>query len=202
MYALAVRFRQLGANGLSLLCAARLLDLAPLDLRAGAPAYVVELSYPTYFPDLVQEEAETNSLDALLLYAIIRQESLFEPSALSYAGARGLMQVIPATGDWVAEQVGWPDYGADDLYRPYISVKFGAFYLSAALQYGGGNLMTALVGYNAGPGNARFWRQISGDDDDLYLEIITNSQPQRYVRGVLRQYGVYQQLYGVGGESA
>jgi soluble lytic murein transglycosylase len=195
MYALALRFRALGANGLSILCAVRLLDLSPLSLRAAAPRFVLELAYPTAFSDLVQEEAKAKGLDDLLIYAIIRQESLFEQGALSYAGARGLMQVIPSTGEWVAEQVGWPSYQEESLDRPYVSVKFGVYYLASALEYGGGNLMTALVGYNAGPGNARFWRSAAGVDDDLYLETITNSQPQTYLRGVLQQYRIYQRLH-------
>ena len=112
------------------------------------------------------------------------------------AAAQGLMQVIPSTGEWVAQRIGWPDYQPAHVYRPHINVKFGVYYLAFALEYAGDNLATALVGYNAGPGNARFWRAVAGDDEDLFLETITISQPQRYVRGVLQQYAVYRRLYG------
>jgi soluble lytic murein transglycosylase len=195
MYALALHFRDLGAYRLSILCAARLLDLSPLAQRAAAPRYLQELAYPTYYADLVQQEAAAQGLDATLLYAIIRQESLFEPTALSHAGAQGLMQVIPATGEWVAQQIGWTGYQASQLELPYVSVKFGVQYLSFTLGYGGDDLMTGLVGYNAGPGNARYWREFSGDDGDLFAEGITNSEAQRYVQGVLQQHEVYQRLY-------
>ena len=196
MYALSLRFRDLGANGLSILCAARLLDLSPLPQRAAAPPFLQELAYPTTFADLVEAEAEVQGLDSLLIYAVIRQESLFEPGARSYAAAQGLMQVIPSTGEWVAQRIGWPGYQPAHVYRPYINVKFGVYYLAFALEGAGDNLATALVSYNAGPGNARFWRAAAGDDEDLFLETITNSQPQRYVRGVLQQYAVYRRLYG------
>ena len=196
MYALSLRFRDLGANGLSILCAVRLLDLSPAPQRAAAPPFLQELAYPTAFADLVGAEAEVQGLDSLLIYAIIRQESLFEPGARSHAAAQGLMQVIPSTGEWVAQRFGWPDYQPAHVYRPYINVKFGVYYLAFALEDAGDNLATALVSYNAGPGNARFWRAAAGADDDLFLETITNSQPQRYVRGVLQQYAVYRRLYG------
>jgi len=196
MYALALRFRELGAHRLSILCAARLLDLSPLAQRAAAPRFLQELAYPTYFADLVEMEAAAQGLDPLLLYAVIRQESLFEPGARSPAAAQGLMQIIPSTGEWVAQRMGWPDYQSGHIYRPYINVKFGAYYLAFVLGDGGRNLMTALVGYNAGPGNARYWRALAGDEDDLFVETITTSEPQRYVRGVLQQYAVYRRLYG------
>lgn len=196
MYALALRFRDLGAYRLSILCAARLLDLSPLAQRAAAPRFLQELAYPTYFADLVEMEAAAQGLDPLLVYAIIRQESLFEPVARSPAAAQGLMQVIPSTGEWVAQHMGWPNYRSEHIYRPYINVKFGVYYLASILQGGERNLMTALVGYNAGPGNARYWRALVGDDDDLFVETITTSEPQRYVQGVLQQYAVYRRLYG------
>jgi len=198
MYALALHFRELGVYRLSIVCAARLLDLSPLSLRAAAPRFLLGLAYPTYFADLVQEEAETHGLDPLLLYAVIRQESLFEPAARSYAAAGGLMQVIPATGEWVAQRLHWPDYRGTHVYRPHINIKFGVYYLAYAMEQAGNNVMTALVGYNAGPGNARHWRAAAGEDDDLFLETVTNPQPRRYVRNVLQQLGVYRQLYGKG----
>ena len=137
MYALALRFRELGANGLSILCAVRLLDLSPLPQRAAAPRFLQELAYPTYFADLVEAEAEAQGLDPLLFYALIRQESLFEPGARSYAAAQGLMQIIPSTGEWIAQQLSWPDYQPAHVYRPYINVKFGIYYLAFVLEDGG-----------------------------------------------------------------
>jgi len=196
MYALALRFRELGAPRLSIICAARLLDLSPLALRTAAPRFLLELVYPTYFADLVEEEAKAQGLDPLLLYAVIRQESLFEPEARSHAAAQGLMQIMSPTGKWVAQRLAWPGYKAAHVYRPYINVKFGVYYLAYVLKGARHNVMTALVGYNAGPGNARYWRGAAGDDDDLFLETITASEPRRYVRGVLQQYAIYRRLYG------
>jgi len=195
MYALALHFRDVGANGLSIRCATRLIDLSAVSQRAAAPRFLQELVYPAHFADLVEEEAQALGFDPTLIYAVIRQESLFEPQALSYAGALGLMQVMPATGVWVADRIGSADHPADRLDRAYVSVKFGVHYLAYALDFAGGDLMMALVGYNAGPGNAHYWRTLAGDDDDLYIETITNPQPREYVRGVLQQQRVYQRLH-------
>jgi soluble lytic murein transglycosylase len=195
MYGLALRFRDLGTYGLSVRCAARLLDLSPVAERAAVPPFLQELVYPVYFSDLVEEEARAVGFDPMLILAVIRQESLFEPQALSYAGARGLMQIMPATGEWVADQMGSMEHTDDHLDRACISVRFGVHYLRYARDFAGGNLMMALVGYNAGPGNALYWRNLAGEEDDLLLETITNPQPQDYVRGVLQQESAYRRLY-------
>jgi soluble lytic murein transglycosylase len=198
MYAMALRFREMEAYRLSILCAARLLDLSPLERRSAAPVFLQELVYPTYFSDLVEAEAAAHGLDSALVYAITRQESLFDPVARSYAAAQGLMQLIPSTAEWVAERIGWRDFQAGHAFRPYINVKFGVAYLAYALGDSGGNVTSALVAYNAGPGNARRWRSLAGEDDDLFVEIMTNTQPQLYVRGVLEQHAAYARLYGAG----
>jgi len=75
--------------------------------------------------------AGLTGLDPLLVLALIRQESLFESLATSHAAAHGLMQVIPATGAQIAAELGWPPgYGTGDLYRPYVSLRFGTYYLA------------------------------------------------------------------------
>jgi soluble lytic murein transglycosylase len=161
------------------------------------PPFVARLAYPTYYDDLIVDNAVRNDLDPLLVFAAVRQESLFEGFVTSYAGARGLMQVIPATGDLIAAQLGWPpDYESSDLYRPYVSVRFGTYYLAQQRVRFDGRDDVALAGYNGGPGNAELWLEAAGDDPDLFLELVAFSETRDYIRLIKEQLTVYQALYG------
>ena len=196
MYQLALVMRDLGAYRLSLLSAARLIALSPVKSIQEAPGFILHLAYPTYYSDVVEEEAARLNLDPWLFFSLIRQESLFDAAATSHADARGLTQVIPSTGDWVALQIGWSNFDANDLYRPYVSVKFGGYYLSRAIIGFDGDLLMALAGYNGGPGNAAAWRRRSGPDDDIFVATIGAFESRTYVRSVTAQNAIYRWLYG------
>jgi soluble lytic murein transglycosylase len=195
LYALALRWRALGVYGQATLAAIRMAALSP-DGLFGAPLFVQRLAYPTYYADIVEAEATAQGVDPLLIYALIRQESFFERGARSSAAAQGLTQVIPSTAEWIANAMGWPNFQPSDIYKPYLNVKFGTYYLKAALDMFDGNAYPALVGYNAGPGNARFWlEEANTSDDDLYVEEISLAEPKLYVRRVLAHYANYVRLY-------
>ena len=162
LYPLSLEFQRLGTHRLSLLAAARLLVLSQIKLVEDGPAFIQRLAYPRPFDDLIVREAQANGIDPLVYFSLIRQESLFEEGARSSAAAQGLAQIVPDTGRWVAEQVGHPEYTNDMIYRPVVNLRFGAYYLDWARDYLDGNLVSGLVGYNAGPGNADAWRQASG----------------------------------------
>jgi soluble lytic murein transglycosylase len=208
-YQLAIFFRDLGLYRSSILAANAAIRLSPARSPFDAPPFLARLAYPTYYADLVLSEAEANDLDPLLLFALIRQESLFESFATSYAYAHGLMQIIPSTGRGIADSLGWPDYETADLYRPFISVKFGSWYLARQRDTFDGLLYPALAAYNAGPGNARRWldRTLAscpdetGPDDcpfdyDFFVEIIHLRETRLYVRQIYSHFAVYQYLYG------
>ncbi|MBI4314452.1 MAG: lytic transglycosylase domain-containing protein, partial [Chloroflexi bacterium] len=160
------------------------------------PPFFTHLRFGPYYADLITQAADDYNIDPLLLYALVRQESLFEGSVTSSAAAQGLMQIIPDTGDWIADRLHWPNYWQSDLYRPFINVEFGAFYLDYQRQYLGGDMLAALAAYNAGPGNAEKWLSVSLNDPDLFVEIIRLDEPRRYVRGVYEFYEIYRNLYG------
>ena len=125
----------------------------------------------------------------------MRQESLIEHSAESIAGARGLMQVMPATGEYIAER---SDFGAihpDQLWLPFISVKFGAWYINQQLQLFDGNQFAALAAYNAGPGNVLEWVKVSGDLD-VFVESIPYRESRTYIRTIYVNLAAYRSLYG------
>lgn len=199
LYAMSLTFEQMGAYRLSLVAMTRLLEFSPAKLVENAPIFLQKRSYPQPFAELITAEAQANRINPLLYFSLIRQESLFEEGAYSSAAAQGLAQIIPDTGHWVAQQLGHPEYTNEIIYRPHINLKFGAYYLAWARNYLDGNLVSALVGYNAGPGNAEYWREIAGGDDPLFVELLTVSEPRIYVQSITTGLYHYTRLYGSGG---
>lgn len=177
----------------------QVLTLAGLDEHSQslqAADYFSHVRYGTYFRELIQPAAQRNGFDTLFLFSVVRQESLFEGFVRSTAGARGLMQIIPATGEDVASRLGWPlSFEPDMLYRPNVSVKLGSYYLASNRIYLNGELYAALAAYNAGPGNAFVWQQLAGGDPDLFLEVVRAAETRNYIRGVYEIYNIYRMLY-------
>lgn len=174
------------------IAAARALLIA-LDVSFDeAPASIRRFVYPLHFRQLLQEEADTYDIDPLLLAALIYQESRWQPAAQSVAAARGLTQVIPATGEWIAQQLG-EQYSDRRLYRPMVSLRYGAFFLDWVLSQADDNPFYALAGYNGGPGNIDRWRE--DDDVDLFVENITLSETRAYVELVYQHWHAYDSLY-------
>ena len=175
------------------------LTLAGLDEHTEsmmAPPYFSHMRYGLYYSDLVVPDAQAEELDPLLVYSVIRQESLFEGFIKSGAAARGLMQILPGTGAEIANQLVWPvPYDEKDLFRPQVSIRFGTHYLASWRRQFGGDLYAALAAYNGGPGNAVVWQRLSGGDPDLLLEVVRPEETRRYIRDVFEIYVIYKRLY-------
>jgi soluble lytic murein transglycosylase len=182
----------------SLRAAIDLITLAPEASVLDMPPLIQRLAFPVYYADLVMAESLAYEIDPLLMFALIRQESVFDDQVASWAGAVGLAQIMPSTGEWIAEMMPWSQYDEALLRRAFLNVKFGAWFLSRILQGTDGDVMAALAGYNGGPANATRWLEEAGGDPDLFVEIITRSEPQLYVREIYRHYDVYSRLYGAG----
>jgi soluble lytic murein transglycosylase len=200
-FRLVHKFLDLGLYPSAIIATFRILDLAGIEAEdfQSAPPYFAHILYGPYFGELILIEAFNNDLNGLFLYSVARWESgLFEVFATSYANARGLMQVIPSTGREIAGQLGWPPgYSDADLYRPIVSMRFGAYYLGQQVERFDGDLYAALAAYNAGPGNAAIWKEMAPEDYDLYLEVIRLNQPHLYIRRIYEAYVVYRALYSV-----
>jgi soluble lytic murein transglycosylase len=195
LYALSLEFERIGTYRLSIMSAQRLLEFSPARLVEETPIFLQRRSFPRHFAELIEKEARANDLNPLLFYSTVRQESLFEEGARSYAAAQGLAQIIPDTGQWVAEQLGYPGYTNDLIYRPHVNLKFGAYYLDWVRDFTAQNLVSGLVGYNAGPGNSQYWRGVSGPDDTLFVEILSVNEPRLYVQIILSNLYHYTRLY-------
>ncbi|MEA3459805.1 MAG: lytic transglycosylase domain-containing protein, partial [Chloroflexota bacterium] len=196
LYQLALSFRQMGLTRLSILCVEKLIEFSLAEAIDDVPIFLQQLAYPLRFDDLVMSESQANGLDPFLLLALIRQESRFDEHATSRAGARGLTQIIPATGEWIALKLGRRGYRADDLYRPCLNVRFGAWYLAQQFEKFDGDILAALAAYNSGPNRARRWFEKAAGDDDLLLETIPLAEPRLFASKVYEQYAVYRFLYG------
>ena len=198
-YRLANYLRDLGLYRSAIFAARQVLNAAEMDDAAtmNAPAYFNHIRFGSYYNDLIFPIAQEYSFHPLFLFSVVRQESLFEGYVVSSAGARGLMQIMPATGADLAQKAGWPpNYTAEDLYRPTVSIRLGTSYLYSLRRYFDGDIYAALAAYNAGPGNAEIWLERSNDDPDLFLETIRFSETQRYVKGIKEIFAIYRQLYG------
>ncbi|MFN2302362.1 MAG: tetratricopeptide repeat protein [Anaerolineales bacterium] len=191
---------KIGLYRSALIASTNLLKSAGLEGAAAldAPEFFSHVRFGAYYLDWLLPIAEAEQISPLLLLAIIRQESTFEGFIRSGAGARGLMQIIPSTGEQLARELNWPqNYTADDLYRPYVSLLFGANYLKKQRNYFDGDLFAMLAAYNGGPGNTIVWNDLTpSDDPDLFLEIVRIEETRNYIRLINETYYIYRWLYG------
>lgn len=199
-YRLTNYLLDLGLYRSAIFAARQVLTLAGMQTNVqtlAAPIFFNHVRYGLYYQELILPAAQQNGFDPLLLFAVIRQESLFEGFVSSTAGARGLMQITLSTGQELATNMGWPPHYTDaDLYRPLISIGMGAHYLKSIQDNLSGDLYDALAGYNGGPGNAQIWQQLAGGDPDLFLEIVRYEETRTYIRSVFENYGMYRLMYG------
>lgn len=182
----------------AIMVARQILNLAGYD-DAGtfnAPIYFNHIRFGTYYSDIILAAAQEYQLEPLFLLSVIRQESLFEGFVTSTAGARGLMQIIPSTGQEIFTNLFWPsNYTGQDLYRPIINIYFGAYYLDRQRDYFNGDLYLALAAYNGGPGNAASWMSVADNDPDLFLEVIRFSETRNYIRSIYELFTIYSNIY-------
>jgi soluble lytic murein transglycosylase-like protein len=164
--------------------------------QAEVPRAAVELFYPLDYGDTIRRMASAQRLPAPLVFAVIHQESAFDAKAKSRSGARGLMQVMPATGREVARQLGMP-FSPARLYEPETSVRLGTTYLRQMLSLFDGNVELALAGYNGGPNRIRqLWHRAGPAAElDSFLEDLSVEESKNYVKRILVLADGYRQLY-------
>ena len=168
-------------------------------LRRGSRARrTYRVAYPRAFAGSTLTQARAYKLRPALLWAVMRQESLFYPRAVSYSGAQGLLQLIPSTWDYVAELLGEKP---GDPFRAPDNIRYGAFYLSKLLAQFDGSLPESIAAYNGGPGYVgRLLENLTpADSTDFYPDFyraITRDETREYVSRVMFNYAVYTELYG------
>jgi soluble lytic murein transglycosylase-like protein len=151
------------------------------------------------FPMPSWRPARGFTLDRALVFAFMRAESAFDPHAESHAGARGLMQVMPATAQFIAASSDVELTHGNALFEPETSILLGQAYLEHLLQRPaiGDNLIHLALAYNAGPGRVSRWHEtLDGADPLLFLESIPMREPRVYVKKVLTNFWIYRARLG------
>jgi soluble lytic murein transglycosylase len=153
-----------------------------------------QIRYPRAFYDQFSQASARTGTKLYLLLALARQESLFDPNARSYADARGLMQLLPATARRMAAQAGMPQYGID-LFDPSVNIELGSTYLKMLLRMFDGDEFKAIAAYNGGEDAVARWVERYGGADDEWVENIEFAETRNYVKKVVGGMREYHMLY-------
>jgi len=157
-------------------------------------------AYPRPFVEIIEPGESTAGVPQWLTYAIMQTESRFEPRATSFAGARGLVQLMPSTAKSVARDLGVDLRDDEVLYDPATNLALGIHHLgSLVARFGGGDGAVALAipSYNAGAGAVDRWLDVRGTLDlDVFIEGIPYDETRKYTQSVLGRWLAYRVLYG------
>jgi soluble lytic murein transglycosylase len=169
--------------------------LRPAEVR-GLPRAIWTMLYPKPFWDEVEQQARATALDPYLVISIMRQESAFAPTAVSSAGARGLMQLMPGTAQQVSQRLQLGKVTSAMLEQPQRNIMLGAHYFASMLKRYEGNVVLALAAYNAGPSRADRWlKEWPATPQDEFIERIPFQETRLYVKLILRNMLNYERLY-------
>jgi len=191
LYALAEALAERGYTQRAIRIGMRLQGGSPPDRR------LLRILFPFPYRSLIAEEARDRELDPFIASALIRQESMFEARITSPVGARGLMQIMPATGRGLADAVGIDPWDPEALYHPEINVHLGTRYLAQHMENYDGSLPSVFSAYNAGSHRVGWWREYPEyRDEELFTERIPFRETRDYVKILTRNLAVYEGLYG------
>jgi soluble lytic murein transglycosylase len=155
-----------------------------------------QIAYPLLHSETIKTEAKAKSVDPFLAQALIREESRYNPGAISSSNALGLMQLLPGTAMGVAKRLGLPIKSNDDIHRPENNLKLGIDYLGYTLKRFDGQAIFAVASYNGGPNAVASWKkQFPIDDLDIFVENIPFRETRDYVRKVFASYWNYSAIY-------
>ncbi|RVU46992.1 tetratricopeptide repeat protein [Lujinxingia sediminis] len=179
-------------------------DLARRHIHGWMDAYPTQttrrhwsIAYPTPFKDTLTRYAEQRGLSPAIIYAIMREESGFNPRIESWANARGLLQLIEPTARRIAQRDGLEDFSFDLLFDPTLNIRLGSAYMRELASQTSAHPALIIAGYNGGFGNVSTWLKDFGNEDlDLFVENIPYGQTRDYTKRVLMSFWIYSYLYG------
>lgn len=166
--------------------------------RHQSEARAIFANYPLEYGGIIAEQSAEFNLNPAFVAAIIRNESSFQPMAESTVGARGLMQLMPETAEWIAGKMKLSGYAFDRMYDPESNIRFGCWYLQYLASLFHGDPVCVACGYHAGQGQVTAWLsdpRYSQDGIRLSLSDLTEGPTKTYAGRVIRTYGIYQALY-------
>jgi soluble lytic murein transglycosylase len=195
---LSKAFFELGDYHSSLIIVLRSFDRHLERPSTRMPGDLWLLAYPQGYWQSIVSAARRYGLDPYFVAAIIREESQFRSEALSPAGARGVMQVMPATGEWIAKMTGIREFDRAKLYDADMNITIGTWYLSYLMKRFKNDLYLVSAAYNAGPEVVAAWAGVSrgAADPVMFVETIPYRETRGYVKKVLRNYAEYRRIYG------
>lgn len=159
------------------------------------PRELWEHLYPMYFEDLIKEYSLKYKIDPLLALAMIREESRFNSWGESVAGARGLMQIIFSTGEWIAQKLDFKDFNDEMLFSSEININFGCWYIGYLKGKFSNDIILIISGYNAGPGTTDKWlERYDRSDLDNFVENIPYAETREHIKKVMKSYQMYKRL--------
>lgn len=197
LFRTSLLFKEAGEISSSHLLAKRLLGLSLSETFRGLPYPDIPLlAFPLGYQGSVEGVAREFNIDPYLLYAVITGESGFDERAVSIAGAIGLMQIMPKTGEEIAKGLSYQPFERDTLFEPNLNIRFGAWYLKTLLDRFKGDIVLALAGYNAGPHVVEGWlREKKGWERDEFVEDIPYNETRQYIERVMGSYEAYKEIY-------
>ena len=167
------------------------------DAKIAAHQAVVD-AHPLSYRDWIGQYAGENNLEPAFVASIILNESSFRSGAESSVGARGLMQLMPETAEWIAGKLKDSDYSFDRMYDPETNIRYGCWYLGYLSDLFRGDPVCVAAAYHAGQGQVTTWLSdstLSPDGVTLNLEAMTDGPTKNYAKKVTQAYGIYQVLY-------
>ena len=157
---------------------------------------ILKRIYPKKYEDYVEKYSKEYNVDPLIVFSIIKAESNFKEKAKSSSGAKGLMQLMEATANEIADKIDEPLVEEESLLEPEKNIMIGTKYYSELLKNFDGNMLLAITAYNAGMGNVNQWIRdgiIKADGSDI--ENIPYKETNMYVRKIVNNYKMYQKIY-------
>jgi len=193
-YRYGMMFMHNGEHALAHRMARIFLDMVPRQKMASIPIPALKFLYPVPHEEKVKQHAK---IDPYLVYSVMRQESMFDAKIQSPAGARGLLQIMPTTGEFLAKREGIQNYDKDLLYNAYLNIRLGVRYLNDLYTEHKQDYIGVLGEYNAGPAPANRWIANYGSLPwDIRVEEVSYWETRDYVKRVMGNYWTYKEIYG------
>lgn len=158
----------------------------------------IRVNYPYIYKEAIKKYAGQYNIDPLFMAALYYGESMFHAQIVSPVGAIGLGQIMPFTGDALAKELKINNYETEDLFKPEVNIRFSCYYVYQLLKDFGNKKVLVLCNYNAGPEAAMRWyeRGKNIEDIDAFIENIGYRETRNYVKKVIKNYWMYQRIYG------
>jgi len=158
----------------------------------------IDEQYPLMYEDLIRSVSAEYNLSPSLIAAVIRNESSFRPNVESAVGARGLMQLMPDTAEWIAHKLHTDNYNFEQLYDPATNIRYGCWYLNYLSTLFNGDPLCVVCAYHAGQGEIASWLAnplYSSNGTTLNRENLPEGPTKQYAGRVTRDYGIYKAKY-------